>query len=382
MGKLDLLANVWENLQELDVRPIREAAEREVRLAIVGQAGSGRHTLAEQLRSDPAHQQAAAQTPILIATPEDAAEARHADLIVLMLSNATNDDAAERALARDWAAAGKNVLVFQNQFGEGNGNSRLPDWAGWGPTRAVGGAAKDRQFLENSFAPLVLEMLADDQLALGRRFPLFRLPIARRLISDTCMANAAYSLGSGIAEIVPVLDLPLNVTDVLVLTKGQALLVYKLGLALGLPGDWKYYLGEFGGVLGGGFLWRQLSRSLVGLIPGWGILPKVAIAYAGTYVVGEVVLQWYLTDRHVSKEEMQDMYRQALLQGKELAARLWQQAARVHLPVMRVPRLGGTPEPKELPAPAERVVCPACGTANDLDAAFCKHCGQPLSPAG
>ena len=395
MGTLNAFANIWKNLQELDLRPIREAAERDVRIAIVGQAGSGRHTLAGQLRSDPARPQVSTQAPILIATPGDAAEARNADLIIVMLSSAESDEAAERALVRDWGAAGKKMLVFHNQFGEANANSQLPEWAGWGPARAVGGQATDRKFLENTFAPLVLEMLPGDQLALGRHFPLFRLLIARRLISESCIANATYSLGSGIAEIVPVLDLPLNVTDMLVLTKGQALLVYKLGLALGLPRDWQYYLGEFGGVLGGGFLWRQLARSLVGLVPGWGILPKVAIAYAGTYVVGEVVLQWYLTGRHVSTQQMRDMYRQAFLQGKELAARLVQHTPRFHLPTIRAPRLGARRlgdrwlrfprlrlkrKPRELPAPAGRAVCPACGTANDADAAFCKHCGQALRP--
>ncbi len=388
MGKLNVLAGVWKNLKELDLRPIREAAERDVRIAIVGHTGSGRHTLAEQLRSDPARPQAATQTQILITTPENAAEAANADLVILMLSSTASDDTAERAQMRDWGAAGKKVLVFHNQFDQAVANERVPEWAGWGTMRAAGGRATDRQFLENSFVPLVLEMLPGDQLALGRHFPLFRLPIARRLISESCMANASYSLGSGIAEIVPVLDLPLNVTDMLVLTKGQALLVYKLGLALGLPRDWQYYLGEFGGVLGGGFLWRQLSRSLIGLVPGLGIVPKVGIAYAGTYVVGQVVLQWYLTGRHVSTQQMQGMYRQGFQQGKELAGRLVRGAPRFHLPAIRAPRLG-TPslsiprlgsgrETEELTPPAERIVCPACGTANELDAVFCKHCGQPL----
>jgi uncharacterized protein (DUF697 family) len=388
MGTLDTFANVWKNLQELDLRPIREAAERDVRIAIVGQAGSGRHTLAGQLRSDPARPQASTQAPILIATPRDAAEAKNADLIILMLSSVESDLTAERALVRDWGSAAKKILVFHNQFGQADANRSLPEWAGWGPARAVGGPAIDRRYLEDTFAPLVLEMLPLDQMALGRHFPLFRILIARRLINESCMANATYSLGSGIAEIVPVLDLPLNVTDMLVLTKGQALLVFKLGLALGMPRDWQYYLGEFGGVLGGGFLWRQIARSLVGLVPGWGIVPKVAIAYAGTYVVGEVVLQWYLTGRHVSAQQMRDMYRQAFLQGKELAARLAQHMPRFHLPTIRAPhlsafrlsfpRLSFKRKPKELPAPASRAICPACGAANDTDAAFCKHCGQPL----
>jgi hypothetical protein len=88
----------------------------------------------------------------------------------------------------------------------------------------------------------------------------------------------------------------------IVLSKTQAFLAYKLGLTVGFSTNWHDYLREFGGVLGGGFLLRQLARSLVGLIPVWGILPKVAIAYAGTYVVGHTILQWYLTGRHLTKD--------------------------------------------------------------------------------
>jgi uncharacterized protein (DUF697 family) len=391
MGKLDAFAKVWKNLQELDLRPIRGAAERDVRIAIVGQPGSGRHSLAEQLRNDPARPQANTQTPILIAAPEDATEAKKADLIILMLSSIASDDTAERALANDLGSIGKKVLVFHNQFDQAFGNVRPPEWATWGATRAVSGQVTDRQFLEDSFAPLVLEMLPGEPIALARRFPLFRLLVARHLINDACMTNATYSLGAGLAGIVPVLDLPLNVADIFVLTKGQALLVYKLGLALGLPGDWQYYMGEFGGVLGGGFLWRQLARSAVGFIPGWGILPQVAIAYSGTYVVGEVVLQWYLTGRHVTKEQMQEMYRQAFVRGKVFSDRLLQNAPRLHLPALpalhsasgrlNLPRLSRKREDKLLPAPVAQVICPACGRPNDDDAAFCKHCGHALRPA-
>jgi uncharacterized protein (DUF697 family) len=214
------------------------------------------------------------------------------------------------------------------------------------------------------------------------------MTVANRLIHDTCYANAFYALSTGIAEAVPILDIPLNITDMVVLTKAQAFLVYKLGLALGFTTRWQDYLAEFGSVVGGGFVWRQIARMLVGLIPVWGIVPKVAVAYSGTYVVGNVVSQWYLTGRHVSKEQMRLLYMQALTNGKKLgesmAARLprTQLRGRVKLQLphprlaTRLPRLKlGRRKTAQLPAATEKN-CPSCGKANASDANLCQYCGQ------
>jgi uncharacterized protein (DUF697 family) len=176
--------------------------------------------------------------------------------------------------------------------------------------------------LEREFIPTVLELLPQQHIALGRLFPLFRLTIARQLINDTCLSNAAYSFSTGLAEIIPVLDLPLNLTDLIILTKSQAFLVYKLGLLLGFTTRWQDYVTEFGGVIGSGFVWRQIARSLIGLVPGWGIIPKVAIAYSGTYVVGNAILGWYLSGRHLTPKQMRALSAQAFARGKEYARKL------------------------------------------------------------
>jgi uncharacterized protein (DUF697 family) len=398
----DTVASVWKNLQELDLRPLREAAERDVRLAIVGETGAGKHTLATQMRNDPTHPGVATQTPILQVGLDTASDAADAELIVVVVGPAADSTTtAENAasLVRGWRAAGKRCLVLLNRLEgaadapHGASEARLAaaQQLNWGGARVLTGSVHDRAFLENQYAPAVVEQLADRKLALGRGFPLFRQSIAQGLINEACLANASYSFGTGLAEVAPVLDLPLNLADMVVLTKGQALLVYKLGLALGLPRDWQYYLSEFGGVIGGGFLWRQLARSLVGLIPGWGILPKVAIAYAGTYVVGQVVFQWYLTGRHITRAQMNALYRQALDQGRAVATAL---VAKTPRPQVRVPRLswpklhlpGRTRRaaPAEIPIPLAGPVCPQCGTRNDPDAQFCKHCGHvlPTPPLG
>ena len=72
--------------------------------------------------------------------------------------------------------------------------------------------------------------------------------------------------------------------------------------------------------MGGGFL-APVSPILVGLIPSWGIVPKVAVSNPGTYVVGHVVLQWYLTGRRLNNAQMRAIYAQSLEGGKEFALR-------------------------------------------------------------
>jgi len=291
-----------------------------------------------------------------------------------MLDEATLDDAQERKLAKSWSDANLPVLVVICSPGAWDKNAVPPiglgHWSTWGKRRVVIGAPDDGEFLLKAFVPAVIRLLPEHLLALGRFFPLFRVPLAHQLIVDTSFANATYSLSTGIAEVVPVFDIPLNIADLLVLSKAQAFLVYKLGLSLGMSTRWQDYVAEFGSVLGSGFLWRQVARQLVGLIPAWGIIPKVAVSYAGTYVVGNVVLQWYLTGRHVSAQQMRQLYVQAFARGKNLASGLVKKLPR--------PRLRRSKK-QALPSKIEGRACPQCGKTSSADAQFCQYCGQPLA---
>lgn len=113
------------------------------------------------------------------------------------------------------------------------------------------------------------------------------------------------------------------------LTKNQALMVYKLALGHGAPPDFQARLAELMPVVGGGFVWRQLARTLISLIPVWGLLPKVTIAYAGTYATGVLAERWYSSGELIAGERLKQLSEQALdygrEQARELVARLQEQ---------------------------------------------------------
>lgn len=380
----------WRNLLsiigEIDVRPIRAEAEQPVELAIVARDVDTAQWLAEVLRQDPARPDQRGQVPIQVASLDSPAVDEIVDLIVMIVDPADLRDPRQQKLLQRWRQTGQRVvIVLQTSdlpYVDVSEQALVPGSMG-SSVRLLSGDVRTPGFLDEQLLPALLALLPDKLLAVARLYPRFRTMVVRQLINNTSTSNAAYSLTTGLAEIIPVLTIPLNVTDMVILTKAQAFLVYRLGLALGLPLEWRAYLAEFGGVLGGGFLWRQLARMLVGLIPAYGILPKVAIAYSGTYVVGQVVYHWYLTGRHLTAQNIRDLYLQALQGGRKLASTLL--ANRLRLPWQRkLPVEQAAAPPRRfrlLPRRkrAEGKICPSCEQVNGSQARFCQNCGTALT---
>jgi len=73
----------------------------------------------------------------------------------------------------------------------------------------------------------------------------------------------------------------------------------------------------------GAFGWRALARELVGHIPlGGGLIPKGAIAWAGTFAVGKSLEYYHHANRLYTDEQRAEVYRQALERGKDVAQSL------------------------------------------------------------
>jgi uncharacterized protein (DUF697 family) len=396
MASFKNLTTVWETVKEVDLRPLKEEALRTINIAVVGTPGSGRHELVDQMRSRPGYAQTQPPSPLIITDLSSTLTFSTIDLIILMLGPMENDLSTHRELANKWSDDGKRVLVLYNEqisFDEGHLPIEISDWDA---LRVFLVSVSDRQSLKSEFVPAVIETLPEYQIALGRQFPLFRENLAQTLINETCFSNAVFALSTGIAETVPVLNIPLNVADMIILTKAQAFMAYKLGLTLGYSTDWQDYIKEFGGVIGSGFLWRQLARSLVGFIPLWGIVPKVAVSYAGTYVVGHVILGWYHTGRHLTGEQINALYKQAFTRGKEVGTNLVNKRLKPRIrsrrdiqmtysdenePFKRKKfqfRLGRSKQTSDS-KPTSSTTCQECGKTIPNDANFCQHCGNPIA---
>ncbi|MDQ7029220.1 MAG: hypothetical protein Q9O62_05290 [Ardenticatenia bacterium] len=185
-------------------------------------------------------------------------------------------------------------------------------------------STSDREGFERVLAPAILKVVPSLNLALGRHLWGLRSVVADQLIERTSRANAAYVFTTGIAETIPVLSAPLAVADVIVLTKNQLLMAYKLALVSGKEGRPRDIFVEVVGVIGGGLLFRQVARQLVGLVPGVGLMARAAVAYAGTWAIGRLVYTWATEGRRLSKAEMAQLTREASQRAREAVRQFWQ----------------------------------------------------------
>ena len=164
-----------------------------------------------------------------------------------------------------------------------------------------------------ALATAIAEMLPRElHLSAARRLTGLREAVAERLVQGTSVANASYALAAGLPQQIPILSVPFAAADMLVLTKNQALMVYKLALAYGSTSDFPTHLREIVPVLGGAYVWRELARSLTGLIPIWGLVPKTAVAFAGTFTTGMVARNWYATGALLDQKRLKELSGEAM----------------------------------------------------------------------
>ena len=202
-------------------------------------------------------------------------------------------------------------------------------------------------------APVMARTPDDLRLSLARHVPLLRSSYAALLIDEVSQSNAVYAASAGVAQIVPILSIPLSVADMVVLTKNQLIMAYRLALAEGKTGKPLDVMGEVISVVGGGFFFRQVARELVGLIPVWGIIPKIVVSYAGTWVIGQTVHAWAAKGQTATVKQMRQYYQEALDKGRVIADNLKTQLKNTQGFRLKKPR-GRTPKAEpDTSAPVE-----------------------------
>jgi hypothetical protein len=78
-------------------------------------------------------------------------------------------------------------------------------------------------------------------------------------------------------------------------------------------------------IVGGALAWRTVARELEEHIPfGGGVIPKAAVAWAGTWVIGVGLERFYRIGSDLTRSERREVYARALARGREIVGSLIQ----------------------------------------------------------
>jgi uncharacterized protein (DUF697 family) len=313
--------SLWRVLHETDLDAIRRGAESRFQVLVAGDDAADAEQLACLIAESPdtlaAPGARGERHPWLLTIDASAAGpvvGRESFDLAVLVSRKAELSSALGSLRDDQAARGVPIVVVVIgtvgttvtivRRGE-NQRAAVPELNA-SALQAVGEA-------------MLMSVPPELRLGLGRQFRGLRSLLFRILIDETARANASYAFTTGIAEIIPVLTIPMNVGDVVILTKNQLVMSYKITLVAGKSGTPRHLIGEILGVLGGGLLFRQIARQLVGLIPAVGVAPKVAVAYGGTWAIGRAVVLWATAGQVLTAESVRAFYAQGLARGREAA---------------------------------------------------------------
>jgi uncharacterized protein (DUF697 family) len=330
------LASVWRVISDVDLEGIRRSANERFEIWTIADDDADAAAARELLGgSSPPHPWLRVVPPASLEPPLTALP-----LVAVLVTRAL-DLSPTLAAARN-ALRAQAVPVVVVMVGQTGPNASTPRT---GEDARVAVTALDH----SAIAPLASTLLSrfddDRRLALARQLPPLRASYFQTITQEVAHANASFALTTGLAESVPVLTAPLNLGDIVVLTKNQLLLGYRIALAAGREGEPRKLLGEIVGVLGGGVLFRQIAREMVGLIPIAGIPLKVAVAYSGTWAIGRAVALWVTEGRAVTAETIRTMTREGMDRGRAVADRMLTDARRG--PSSRWQRLKGyLPRPR------------------------------------
>lgn len=314
------LINGFKLLKEVDLNAVREKAEMPVHVMVVGRAGSGRTTLINQLLTGPQQSEPPGVPPLSEHGVDGEIVIKPDSLVLMVLDPTVGSYEREQNIYNKLTRNNARVVVCYNKIDLiGDTQSLLNGAITWRNAETAAISAVDRESLLHELVPAVIRACKGMEIQLARRVPLVREQVCKKLIDDACFVNSTYSFTTGLAEINVFLDVPLNLADIVVLTKNQALMAYKISLAMGMAADWRETVPKLATVVGSAFLWRQAARSLIGLVPAWGIIPKVAIAYAGTFAVGQAIYHWCDSGEQLKQNMIKPIYNAALQRGRDTA---------------------------------------------------------------
>ncbi len=349
MPRVNELGPMWKTFSEIDIRSIREEADQTPRLALVGGDAKVAAFQALLQHGPRSAEQVVTAIPTyhLPLREADLAALAGYDLRIVLLDGAESQES--NSLAGLLAQSAPLLLVQE----PGQAVAVAVDPALGGQTarnvRVVTCALDDAETIKKELLPAIVSLLPGREMAVGRAYPGLRPAVAHKLILSASRVNAGYAAGTGLAEMVPGLGIPFAVADVIILTKNQVVMAYKLGMLMGETGTLNEIIPKIAGVVGAGFMWRQVARELVGFLP-LGVVLKTAVAYAGTYATGQAVYHYFVTGEKLRKQDLRRLFDDAMVRGKEFAAHTVEQIKTRREPAL-LEAPAGKPEKKKIKLP-------------------------------
>ncbi len=282
-----MLSNMWKAFHQLNPKNVKSESKVKIRVAVVGAESAVKDAAQFLVGIDPKVYEKASDTLLLLTTP---------------LTDQTKD------------LLPKCDIVLRS-FGVGEDLSRVD-------LRRMFTFSDQEELRKIITDILGMPDLKYAHLPLARTLPAFRPEVCKNIIQTISLENAIFVASTSMGNIIPTPLAPLTALaasagDLVVLTANQIRMLFMLAAAHGRDIGFKQQSAEITSILGAAFGWRSIARELVGQIPlGGGIIPKAAIAFAGTWAAGEGIVYFYTTGRRMSKKELKQRFDLALEKGK------------------------------------------------------------------
>ena len=135
--------------------------------------------------------------------------------------------------------------------------------------------------LDRRMGEWIIAACREKKLAFALAFPFVRRPLSLDAVRATAIQNA----GVGVVVFIPGADMP-------IMTLNQMKMLLQIAAAYGQPLSAER-IKELAAVVGGAFLFRNIARTAVGVVPvlGWAI--KGAVGFAGTEAMGRAAIEYF-----------------------------------------------------------------------------------------
>lgn len=271
--------------------------DKTITLALVGQAGAGKaetgawfllersNMLAGDI-ADIAMCDYASDTDSQVAA---VARAAQADVVIFVVDASAHEFKSDMTVWKAVKDIGKPYVLVGNKTDKADldphtARHRLADIFGAPLSQIAMISALHGTGVLEELLPRVVSAARGVEIALARRFPVFRMAVANRVIKTTAAENAVL----GTLIFLPAADMP-------VMTANQAKMILKIAVAYGQEVGLDR-LKELMVVFGAAVAFRAAARNVAAFVPVLGWAVKGGIAYGGTIALGKSAIKYFEND--------------------------------------------------------------------------------------